>query len=119
MTRDFPVPGGAGGENGSVLTMRTKPAGFMSCRAMPGDRLGAIAEAGRPSPCARHSKGKCQSSGPGAVRLVSIVRRRGRANREQPAAKGEFLGTMTIGEETVMADAMKPVAAGHGSGSGE
>src|SRR5689334_18704092 len=48
----------------------------------------------------------------GPSRLVSIVRRRGRANREQPAAKGEFLGTMTIAEETVMADAMKAMRQG-------
>src|SRR3954453_12244988 len=44
--------------------------------------------------------------------LVSIVRRRGRADRKQPAAKGEFLGAMTIAEETVMADAMKAVRQG-------
>src|SRR3954452_12838356 len=44
--------------------------------------------------------------------LVSIVRRRGRANREQLAAQGEFLGAMTIAEKTVMADAMKAVRQG-------
>ena len=48
----------------------------------------------------------------GRSRLVSIVRRRGRANREQPAAKGEFLGAMAVGEEAVMADAMKAVRQG-------
>jgi hypothetical protein len=45
----------------------------------------------------------------GRSRLVSIVRRRGRATRKQPAAKGEFLGAMPIAEEAVMADAMKAV----------
>ena len=67
MRRDFPSLVGAGGENGERVDHENEPAGFMSCRAMPGDRLGAIAEAGRSSPCARHSKDKCQSSGPGAV----------------------------------------------------
>jgi hypothetical protein len=48
----------------------------------------------------------------GRSRRVSIVRRRDRAYREQPAAKGKFLGAMTIAEETVMADAMKAVRQG-------
>src|SRR3954451_4806524 len=98
--------GGGGGENAERTDHENKPAGFMSCRAKPGDRLGAIAEAGRPSPCARRSKDKYRKCGPGRSGLVSIVRRRGCAHREQPAAKGEFLGAMTIAEKTVMADAM-------------
>ena len=58
MTRDSRPLGGAG-ENGERVDHENEPTGFMSCRAKPEDRLGAIAEAGRPSPCARRSKDTC------------------------------------------------------------
>src|SRR3954447_3835653 len=71
MTRDCRSLGGTGGENGERTDHENEPAAFMSCRAKPGDRLGAIAEAGRPSPCARRSKDTCRSCGPGAVQGAS------------------------------------------------
>ena len=67
MTRASRFLGGAGGEYGERTDHENEPAAFMSCRAMPGDWLGAIAEAGRPSPCARRSKDKCRRCGPGAI----------------------------------------------------
>jgi hypothetical protein len=69
MTRDSRSLGAGGGENGERVDHENEPAGFMNCRAMPGDRLGAIAEAGRPSPCVRRSKDTCRSCGPGVVQV--------------------------------------------------
>lgn len=48
----------------------------------------------------------------GLSSLVTAVWRRGRRGRHQLSAKSEFLGTMTIGEKAVMADAMKAVRQG-------
>jgi hypothetical protein len=47
MTRAFRSLSGADGGNGQRIDHENKPEGFMSCRAMPEHRLGAIAEAGR------------------------------------------------------------------------
>src|SRR4051794_16131101 len=63
MTRDSRSLGAGGGENGERVDHENEPAGFMNCRAMPGDRLGAIAEVDRPSPCVRRSKDTCNSAG--------------------------------------------------------
>src|SRR3954469_22588607 len=97
---------------GSGLTMRTSPRGSWAVVPYRGidwarsrkraDHLHAPAAA----------RTNVEAAVLGQSGLVSIVSRRGRANREQPAAQGEFLGTMTIAEETVMADAMKAVRQG-------
>ena len=100
-------------EMASALIMRASRRAFMSCRAMPSDWPGAIAEAGRAPPCARRSKdrvSKLRSRGcPASSPLSGGAAAR---DREQLAAEGEFLGAMTIAEKAVMADAMKAVRQG-------
>src|SRR4051812_38030400 len=112
MTRDCRSLGGASGENNEHVDHENEPAGFMSCRAMLEDRLGTIAEAADLLHAPAAARTRVEAAVLGRSRLVSIVRGRGGADREQLAAKSEFLGTVTITEETVMADPMKTVRQG-------
>jgi len=86
-----------------AVMIEGQSARLMSCRATP-----------RSLPAATVAMSRSDARGTeigAAVRLLSfaVVERRGNGDIEQLAAEGELVSTPAIGEETVMANAVKPI----------
>ena len=113
MTRDPPSSAAPAAKTVSVLTWRERARGGheLSCHVggLAGRDAGSWAD-NLHAPAAAGTE--IEAAVAGLLTLVAGVWRRSRRCREQLPAKGEFLGTMTIGEKAVMADAMKAVRQG-------